>query len=291
MDPTRTARLEMLGAAALFSTGGAAIKACGLPPWAVVCFRSGVAAIAILLMSRDARRGWTWKTPLVGVAYATTVVLFVLSNRMTTSANAIFLQSTAALHLLLIGPLLLHEPIRRSDVAFMAALAVGMTFFFLGGDAQQKTAPNPPLGNLLAVTSGLSWAFTIAGLRWLGKSGEGAAAATVAGNTLACLVALPFAFPLGETTPTDWALVIFLGVVQIGLAYRLLTSASRHVPALEATLLLLLEPVLNPIWSWIVHGETPGLWPLVGGVVILATTTARALATPPADATAPHPPS
>jgi DME family drug/metabolite transporter len=276
MDPVRAARFRLLAAAAIFSTGGAAIKACGLAPWQVVAFRSGIGALAILTMAPDARRGWTAKTPLVGLAYAATVVLFVLSNRLTTSANAIFLQSTAPLYLLLVGPWLLKEPIHASDWPFMAALGAGMTLFFVGVEPSRATAPNPALGNVLALASGLTWALTIAGLRSLGKSGGSAAAATVAGNVIACVVALPFALPVGETTSTDWLLVSFLGVVQIGLAYALLTRSSKHVGALEATLLLLLEPVLNPIWSWIAHGETPGPWSLAGGAVILAATVMRA---------------
>src|SRR5688572_9564853 len=112
MDPSRSARFEILAAAALFSTGGAAIKACELSSWQVASFRSGVAAIAILLMAPAARRGWTWKTLAVGVSYAATVILFVLANKTTTSANSIFLQSTAPLYLLLLAPVLLDEPVR-----------------------------------------------------------------------------------------------------------------------------------------------------------------------------------
>src|SRR5205085_4944172 len=96
-------RLRILGAAALFSTGGAAIKACALTGWQVACFRSGIGALAILAMAPESRRGWTWRTPLVGLAYAATVVLFVVANKLTTSANTIYLQSTAPLYLLLLG--------------------------------------------------------------------------------------------------------------------------------------------------------------------------------------------
>lgn len=278
MDPGRAARLRLLLAAALFSTGGAAIKACELTPWQVASFRSGLGALAILCLSPDARRGWSLRTPLVGVAYAGTVLLFALANRMTTSANAIFLQSTAPLYLLLVGPLLLHEPLRRADFAFMVSLAVGMALFFVGAEDPRATAPDPVRGNVLALASGLTWAFTIAGLRWIAKAGGSAAAATVAGNAIGCVVALPFALPVVAGGARDWAVLGFLGVVQIGVSYALLTRSSRHVPALEATLLLLLEPVLNPLWAWAVHGEQPGPWSIAGGAVILCATLARALA-------------
>ncbi len=276
MDAARSARLRVLAAAALFSTGGALIKACALLPWQVACFRSAVGALAILAMAPESRRGWTWKTPLVGCAYAGTVLLFVLANRTTTSANAIFLQSTAPIYLLLLGPWILKEPLRGRDLLLMSVLAAGLACFFLDPERPQATAPDPFLGNLLAVGSGLTWALTVAGLRWLargaGEGGNPAAAATVAGNAIAFLAALPFALPVENPAGKDLLIVAVLGVFQIGLAYVFLTRASRHVPALECALLLLLEPVLNPVWSWLVHGETPGPWALLGGAAILAAT-------------------
>lgn len=288
MDVARSARFRLLLAAALFSTGGVAIKGCGLSPWQVSAFRSGIGALTLLALAPESRRGWTLRTLVVGLAYAGTVTLFALANRMTTSANAIFLQSTAPLYLLLLGPWLLREPLHRRDLAFLGALAVGMAFFFVGVEPASRTAPDPGLGNALAAGSGLCWALTILGLRWLGRDGSGGAGATVVGNLLGCALALPFALPLGASTPTDWALVTFLGVVQIGVSYVLVTRATRHVPALEATLLLLLEPVLNPIWSWLVHGERPGPWSLLGGAIILVATFARARGSGRADV--PNPP-
>ena len=107
----------VFAAALLFSTGGAAIKACSLSSWAVASFRSGIAAVVLWLLLPGARRGWTWRTILIGAVYAATLILFVLANKSTTSANAIFLQSTAPLYLLLLGPLVLREPIRKADLA------------------------------------------------------------------------------------------------------------------------------------------------------------------------------
>src|SRR5262245_57107796 len=97
-------RLFLIGAAALFSTGGAAIKALTLTPWQVASFRSTVASVALLALLPEARRGWRWSIVPVAVAYAATLLLFVLANRMTTAADTIFLQSTAPLYLLLLGP-------------------------------------------------------------------------------------------------------------------------------------------------------------------------------------------
>jgi len=214
----------------------------------------------------------------VGVAYAACLTLFVLANRLTTAANTIFLQSTAPLYLLVLGPWLLKEPIRRQDVAFMAAVGLGLALFFVSAEAPVATAPDPVTGNILALVSGFFWALTVCGLRWMGAAdGEhgSPAAAVVSGNITAFLVALPMALPLGPHQPVDWAVIIYLGVFQIALAYVLVTSALRHIAALEASLILLIEPVLNPVWAWVFQGERPGAWALVGGAIILGATTLK----------------
>lgn len=265
-------RLEILGAALLFSTGGAAIKATTLTAWQVGGFRSGVAALTVLLLARESRRAWTWHALPVGASYAATLLLFVAANKQTTAANAIFLQSTAPLYVLLLGPLLLREKITARDVAFMGVVALGMVLFFIEQPPQAATAPNPRAGNLLAALSGLTWAATIMGLRWMGsRRGDSAVPTVAAGNLIAFVACLPLALPV-HAAPVDWAVVSYLGVFQVAAAYLLLTAGIRHVGALEASTLLLLEPALNPFWAWLVHGERPGAWSLAGGALILGAT-------------------
>lgn len=287
MSSPVVSRFQLLAAAALFSTGGAAVKATALTGWQVASFRSGIAALAILLLIPAARRGWNWRVFLVGIAYAATLILFVVANKLTTAANTIFLQSSAPLYVLLLGPLLLKEPLRRDDLAFIAVVAVGLALFFVGVEPPVATAPDPARGNILALLSGTAWAFTLMGLRWLERGsdaepgsepqpGSGSALATVvAGNLIACLVGLPFALPVVSAGPVDWVTVVYLGVFQIGLAYVLLVRAIRHVPALEASVLLLAEPALNPVWAWLAHGEVPSAWSLAGGFLILGATLLR----------------
>ena len=279
VPPARSPRLNLLGAALLFSTGGAAIKSVSLDGWQVAFFRSAVAAVVVLLLLPAARRHWNWRVILTGFCYAATLILFVLANKLTTAANSIFLQSTAPLYLLLLGPCLLKEPVRRSDLILMAALTLGMSLFFVGRQDPSHTAPDPLAGNALALISGVTWAFTLAGLRWLGSGRDAAESgmATVAvGNLLACLFCLPKAFPATFSTHDLWML-LYLGVFQIGLAYVLLTRGVRRVPALESSLLLLAEPALNPVWAAIVHGELPSPLSVAGGVLILAASISRAL--------------
>lgn len=283
-------RLRIVAAATLFSTGGAAIKAASLDGWQVASFRSGLAALAVVLLVPAARRGWSWRVALVSVVYAATMVLFVTSNKATTAANAIFLQSTAPLYILVLAPWLLKEHARRSDYVTMAALAAGLALVVLGLPPATATAPHPALGNALALASGVSWALTLIGLRWLG-AGAGGADATmstvVGGNALAFLVCLPFALPVVDATVADALIVGYLGLFQIGLAYVLMTRGIRGVPAVEASMLLLLEPALSPLWAWAVHGEEPGLLPLLGGAVIMVAMVLRARQAP---AASPAPP-
>ncbi|MEK7404481.1 MAG: DMT family transporter [Acidobacteriota bacterium] len=266
-------RLLLLVAAVLFSTGGAAIKATALTSWQVASFRSAVAALALLLLVPAARAGWNWRVGPVGVAYASTLVLFVLATKLTTAANAIFLQSTGPLYLLLLGPLVLREPLRRRDIGLIAVVGAGMALFFAGQEAASPTAPDPLHGNVLGACSGVTWACTIAGLRWLGsgRAGNSAPASVAAGNLLAFLACLPMALPVSGAQWRDAAVILYLGVFQIGLSYFCLTRAIRHVPALEAAILLLAEPALNPVWAWLAHGERPGRWALAGGALILTT--------------------
>lgn len=280
MSPAR-ARLLVLAAAALFSTGGVAIKGCTLGAWQVACFRSGIAALTLAACSPAARRGLRGPVLLVGLAYAATVILFVQATKLTTSANAIFLQSTAPFWVLLLGALLLREKARRKDLLVMGAVAVGLALVVLAGESAQRTAPAPALGNALALGSGLSFALLVLGMRWLAGGGQrgDVMASVLAGNALACLIGLPFALPVATVSLHDVGILVFLGTLQIALAYTLLGAAIRHVPALTVSLLLLLEPALNPVWTWLAHGEQPAPLAIAGGVLILGATSAGALLT------------
>ena len=264
-------RLQLFLAAFLFSTGGAAIKACSLTSWQIASFRSGIAALCMAALLPEARRNWTWRTFAVGVAYAITLIAFVAANKLTTAANAIFLQATAPLYLLALGPLVLHEEIRRADIAVFAAIAAGI-LLLLSGSRGSESGRGIATGDMIAIFSGFSWALTITGLRWLGKhdpEGSAATSTVIAGNLAAFLACLPAALPLRAASPKDVLIVIYLGVFQVALAYVFLTRSIRHVPGFEAATLLLVEPVFNPAWTWLLQGEKPGARVLAGGAVIV----------------------
>lgn len=273
----------LLCAAALFSTGGAAIKWCSLSGWQVAGLRSLVAALAFLAFVPAARVRPTRAEWWIGAGYALTMILFVVANKLTTSANTIFLQSTAPFYILLASPFLLGERIRGRDVVFLLAMAAGLALFFVDHEEGIATAPRPMLGNVLALASGVFWATTVMGLRWLGRRGAGGEpgngfGAVVAGNVLSFVICLPLAWPVEGAQVVDWTILVYLGVFQIGLAYVCLTRALRSLPAFEASVILLVEPVLNPIWAWMLHGERPGAWAFAGGAILIAATLIKTLA-------------
>ena len=258
----------------LFSTGGVVIKSASLTGWQVASFRSGVAALALLLLLPQARQVPSVRALPVSVAYAGTMLLFVLANKLTTAANTIFLQSTSLLSLLALGPWLLKERLRPRDFALVVTVAVGLALFFVSSQPA-VTAPNPAAGNLLGAVSGLTWALTLLGLRKLERDAttpNPSTTALLAGNLVVFLCALPFALPAQAFEARDVAIILYLGVFQIALAYICLTKGLRGVPAFEASTLLLVEPVFNPVWTWLLLGEEPGVWAITGGALILMAT-------------------
>ena len=271
-----TARLQLVLAALCFSTAGAAIKWCAFGPSQIAAIRALVAMLAILVLIPESRHRWSWRVGLVGVGYAAAGLLFVFANKLTTAANTVFLQATNPLFVVALAPWLLKERVQAADLAFMGVLTVGLTLLFVGGQRHFATAPDPAVGNVLAAGSAVAWAFTVTGYRWLARQGGAGhgpiAAAAACGNLIVFLVCVPGALPFAAGRAVDWVIVIYLGVFQLGLAYVFLSRAIAQVPALEASLFLLVEPVLSPVWAWLAHGETLGPLAALGGIIILTAT-------------------
>jgi drug/metabolite transporter (DMT)-like permease len=263
-------RLLILGAAVLWSTAGAAIKSCGLDGWQIASGRSLVAGLFLLALVPEGRRRPSLRVLLVAIAYAFTVVLFVVATKLTTAANAIFIQDTAPLWVLLLSPWLLRERPTRSELLAVPVYGLGLGLFFL-----DDLSAGQLQGNLVALGSGVAFALSIMGLRLVRHDGP---AALVWGNLLAAVAALPIALAGPSPTALDLALVGYLGVFQLGLAYLLFSRGLLGTPAVEASLLILLEPVLNPIWTFLAAGERPGPWAVVGGAIVLGATAWRAVA-------------
>lgn len=269
----RANRILLVCAALLFSTGGAAIKMAAVSGWQIAAYRALLAAGFMWLVLPAARRDWSWRTLVAGMVYAVMVVLYVLSNKLTTAANAILLQSTYPLYLLLLGPLFLKEKLRAVDAAIVVGVVLGVVILLSGSVRVVATASDPGLGNLLALVAGFAWALTLAALRWMGKRdprAESAASVAIAGNAIAFVACLPLAVGGPAVSLEAGAVIVWLGIFQVGLGYVCLTRSIRHVPAVEAATLLLIEPVLNPVWAWLIHGERPGARTIAGGAIIMA---------------------
>jgi drug/metabolite transporter (DMT)-like permease len=273
-----------LAAALLFATGGAAIKGTALSSVQVAGFRSGVAAVALLALLPHARRGFGRDLVLPAIAYAATLILFVIATKLTTSGAAIFLQSTAPIWVVVLSRVLFSEPIARRDLPYLGGAVLALVLVFLGSQGTAATAPHPQLGNACALASGLCYALLLIAFRRLARVEGGvdrSMPAAVLGNLLAFAVCLPFSLPVVEASAHDVLSILYLGAFQVGLAYWCLGRGLRYLPTLEVALLTLLEPVLNPLWTWLLHDERPSALAMTGGALLVAVLFARARATVP----------
>lgn len=270
--------LRVLCAGALFSLGGALIKSCSMPSLERAGLRAAIAALTLFALLPAARRWPSRRALLLLLPYFGATCLFVVANTLTTAANTIFLQSTYPFWVTLLSPLLLRERPHRRELVVLACIGVGMSLFFVAPAIRSSTAPQPRLGDALALVSGLSYGLLLLGFRWLGRDGGDDQCAAVAwGNVFTAPVALLLAPLFGQQLVLgdagSWAAITALGVFQVGLAYALLVRAIPQVPAVQASLLLMIEPALNPVLAYAVHGEQPHWLAITGGVVILGSVT------------------
>ena len=263
--------LMLVITALLWSTGGFLVKGIQWHPVAIVGMRSLIAAAVILIAIRKPEL--TWSLPQLGgaVCYAGTVILYVIANKLTTAANAVLLMYTAPIYVIIFGPWFLKEKASRRDWLAVGAVMVGIVVFFM-----DKLSPEGFLGNMLAVLSGVSFAWMTLFLR---KQKRGSPVESVfLGNLLAAVIGLPFF--LREELPEIHGILmlIALGTFQLGFSYVLYTKAIQKVRAFEAVLITMLEPVLNPVWVFLLLGEVPGNWALAGGTIVMATVVLHGLA-------------
>ena len=257
----------VLAAAIIWSTGGLFIKWTSLSGLELSFGRSLLAAITVALFTRREGFGINKVTAVASLLYAALLLLFVLATKETTAANAIFLQYTAPLYVLILEPLFYKEKFRRRDLLTVIGCVVGMSLFFVG-----KLRPQDVTGNILALASGLCFAFYFLLLRHSSSREVNRASSVIYGNLLVVLIAAPAGLAaLPGLGLHDGLAVLYLGVVQIGVAYTLFTlGMSRGIRSLDAGIVGYIEPVLNPIWVFLVLGERPSKWALIGGAIIIS---------------------
>ncbi len=262
--------------AVLWSTGGLFIKMVPWAPFAIAGSRSLIAAVVLFLFLRRPRFTWSAAQIICALAYSATMITFVLSNKLTTAANAILLQYTAPVYAAFLGALILGEKTRWYDWATIAAAVAGMALFFL-----DRLSSGGAAGNIISAASGVFFAIFMVFLR---KQKDGSPLESILlSHVLTFLVAIPFIIPeirrSAGTAEFAGALggVAFLGVFQVGISSILLSYGVRHVTALQSLLTSVIEPILNPVWVFLLLGEIPSPMAFVGGGIILAAVTARSI--------------
>lgn len=256
-------------AAIFWSFGGLLIKLVDLHPMATAGSRSLIAAATIWVLARPFSARFTSGQLMGALAYAGTVTFFVLATRTTTAANAILLQYTAPIYAALLSYRMLGEQITRIDWACIVLVLAGMAIFFFDG-----LASGGSLGDFYAVISGVFFALCVVLLR---RERHGSPFSIVLlGNLITALIGLPF-LAVQPPTTNDLLLLIPLGVLQLGLGYIFFVRGVRYVSAIEGTLIPVIEPLLNPIWVALFHGEQPTFLALIGGGIVVGAVTARGI--------------
>jgi len=266
----RYATGQLVVAALMWSTAGLLIKHIDWPPLAVAGGRGLFAALFLIATAKKLR--FTWSRVQVGgaVFYAGCTVCFCVATKLTTAANAILLQYTAPIWVALMGALFLRERTTRLDGVTVAVVMGGMSLFLADGLVAGNLA-----GDVIALLAGVFFAAMTVTLR-AQKDGS-PLESIILGNLLAFVIGLPSITTAGNLPVDGWAALGALGVFQLGLSYWIYVRAIRHVTALQAVLIPVLEPLLNPVWVLLTLGETPSWLALAGGGVVLGAVTLRSV--------------
>jgi drug/metabolite transporter (DMT)-like permease len=270
MEPSRLkAILYVVAAATLWSSAGLFIKWIHLDPISILFYRSLFAAITFAFIFRRSILK-TNKTMWISVAFYTPLLIaFVISTKLTTAANAIFLQYTAPSIVLLLEPIVFGTKWTKINVYTILFCMVGMALFFV----DKFSTSGSGIGIFLASLSGL----LLAGLILSQKTNDKFYQNNTIfwGNIMVCLATSPWIiskpFPVG----IDLGLLVILGVGQLALGFYLFIKGQVNLSAFESSIISMLEPLLNPIWVIIGYGELPSIWAWIGGSIIITTLTIR----------------
>lgn len=264
--------LYVFTAALLWSSGGLFIKLISLSAMQLSFFRCSIAAIAFAIIFRKRILLVNQLSVLNSFVYAIVLISFVIATKTTTAANAIFLQATAPIYVLIFEPLITKTKYERLNIITVGVCIIGMILFFVG-----KLEPGHLEGNLVALVSGITFAALFLGMKK--NEPQYQQGSIFLGNVIVAIVCFPFITSLEVLTFSDLWMVTFLGVFQIALAYAFFASGLKRIYAVEASIIAMVEPVLNPVWVFIGYGETPSLTAIFGGLIILGAIIVRSLIT------------
>lgn len=262
--------LTVFVTAILWSSGGLFIKLITLTPMQISFFRCLIAAAVFALIFKAKILRLNPLALVNSFAYAAVLILFVIATKTTTAANAIFLQSTAPIYVLIFEPIITKTKLERVNVITIFITFLGMILFFMG-----DLTPGDIEGNIIALLAGIAFAGFFLGMRK--NDNQYGEASIFYGNVIVTLFSIPFVTNLNYLSFSNLWMLMFLGVFQIAFAYALFSYGLKRIMAVEASIISMFEPVLNPIWVFIGYGESPSFWAIVGGVIIITAITARTL--------------
>jgi len=254
--------------AVLWSTSGYLLIFVDWNPIATTGTRSAIALIPMFIMFGKPRPIRGFAPIMAAVCYAATLFTFVAANRLTTAANAILLQYTAPIYVVFLSAWLLKEKIRKQDIITVVLMLLGMLLFFIN-DVDTRGF----WGNILALLSGFVFAVMIVCLRRIKDSAYRGADAIMWGNMICAVIGIPFIAVVGLPSPISWLGLGLLGLFQLGLAYCLYVIAVKDVTALELAIIPVIEPLLNPIIVAVFALQMPGVFVIVGGVIVVGSVT------------------
>jgi len=270
MSSNSKAIILLICTAILWSQGGFLIKLIHWHPVAIAGGRSIIAALIMWAYIKKPKFSWSNIQIMGAVAYALTVILFVIANKLTTAANTILLQYTGPIYVALFSYWFLKEKITAIDWITILVVIIGMTLFFI-----EKLSPDGILGNLAAILAGIAFGWLALCLR---KQKDGSPLESlILGNILTGIIGLPFIIDSGIPSQQSMIALLVLGIFQLGIPYILYSKAVKYVSALDAVLIPVLEPILNPLWVFLLLGESIGMWPMIGGAIIIVAITTRSI--------------
>ena len=263
MDNKFKGPLLIAATAVLWSSAGVLVK---LVPWdamTIVGLRSVFAALVMAVYMRRVRITFSWPVRLGGLSLSATMTLFIFANKLTTAANAIVLQYTSPIFVIILSVLLFKKRPKKLDILAVVMVLLGVGLFFF-----DQLKADALLGNILAFLAGVSFAGVFIANSMPGAKPE---EAMLLGYLINMVISVPFIAVNVTFDAVPWLVIALLGLFQLGLAYVLFSKGIKITPPITASLIAVLEPLLNPVWVLITTGERPGLFAVGGGVVVLIT--------------------
>ena len=258
--------LAMMATAFLWSIAGLFIKIIDWNPLTIAGFRSLIASLVILLYLKRPKFHLSFPQVAAALANAATMLLFVSANKTTTSANAILLQYTGPIFTAFIGTVLLKERVRIEHwIAFPLVVAGTIAMFM------DKLGGGQTFGNVLAVLSAIAFSFYFVFMR-MQKDGSPLESILLSHWLVAGIGIVASIFiPIPSISLKAVGAVAVLGFFQVGVSAILFTAAIKRISAISANLIAMIEPVFNPVWVFLVLGESPGPNAIIGGLIIVAS--------------------